>query len=51
MREFRPHGIRVDAVAPEAIADVIAFLVSDAAGPARGVTLLAYGARAGRHGA
>jgi NAD(P)-dependent dehydrogenase (short-subunit alcohol dehydrogenase family) len=65
--ELRPHGIRVNAVAPQlidtpanrasfrpdvmahavtaqAIADVISFLVSDAAAPVSGAILPAYGA-------
>jgi NAD(P)-dependent dehydrogenase (short-subunit alcohol dehydrogenase family) len=64
--ELRPHGIRVNAVAPQlldtarnralfpaemmaqavdpqAIADIIAFLVSDAAAPVSGAILPAYG--------
>jgi NAD(P)-dependent dehydrogenase (short-subunit alcohol dehydrogenase family) len=65
--ELRPHGIRVNAVAPQlldtpatrasfppdviahavapqAIAGLIAFLVSDAAAPVSGAILPAYGA-------
>jgi NAD(P)-dependent dehydrogenase (short-subunit alcohol dehydrogenase family) len=43
-RAIFPAEAIVHAVAPEAIADVIAFLVSDAAAPVSGAILPAYGA-------
>jgi NAD(P)-dependent dehydrogenase (short-subunit alcohol dehydrogenase family) len=39
-----PAGVMTHAVAPEAITDVNAFLVSDAAAPVSGATLPASGA-------
>lgn len=42
-REFLPQEVLDTAVAPEAIAEIIAFLVSDAASPISGAILPAYG--------
>ena len=43
-RQFLPADVIAHAVAPEAIADIIAYLVSDAAAPISGAILPAYGA-------
>jgi len=43
-RAALPAEAMANAVAPEAIAEVIAFLVSDAAAPVSGAILPAYGA-------
>ena len=43
-RAALPADAMANAVAPEAIAEVIAFLVSDAAAPVSGAILPAYGA-------
>ena len=42
-RAMFPAEVMAHAVAPQAIADVIAFLVSDAAAPVNGGILPAYG--------
>jgi NAD(P)-dependent dehydrogenase (short-subunit alcohol dehydrogenase family) len=43
-RQFLPADVLAHAVAPEAIADIIAYLVSDAAAPISGAVVPAYGA-------
>jgi NAD(P)-dependent dehydrogenase (short-subunit alcohol dehydrogenase family) len=43
-RPFLPPDVLAHAVAPEAIADIIAYLVSDAAAPVSGAVVPAYGA-------
>jgi hypothetical protein len=43
-KAFLPPDQLAHAVAPEAIADIIAFLVGDAAAPISGALLPAYGA-------
>ena len=42
-RAALPEEMLAHAVAPDAVADIIAFLVSDAASPISGVILPAYG--------
>ena len=43
-RPYLPPDVLAHAVAPEAVADVIAYLVSDAAAPVSGAIVPAYGA-------
>src|SRR5256714_4909004 len=43
-RQFLPADVLAHAVSPQAIADVIAYLVSDAAAPVSGAVVPAYGA-------
>jgi hypothetical protein len=43
-QSFIPKEVMSHAVSPEAIADVVWFLVSDAAAPVSGAILPAYGA-------
>jgi NAD(P)-dependent dehydrogenase (short-subunit alcohol dehydrogenase family) len=43
-RPYLPAELLAHAVSPEAVADIIAYLVSDAAGPVSGAVVPAYGA-------
>jgi hypothetical protein len=47
-RQFIPADVLAHAVSPEAIADVLVYLTSDAAAPVSGAIVPAYGACASR---